>query len=467
MSQGLAYRAALQFLASSVPGNTTPETVRWRGHYYQYDGTRYRPVTDETVEAAVTRWLARNPAACVEDGGKVRAITKTLIRDVTLAVRSEATISDALLPGTWIENRPAGAVGPFLATPGGILDLGQLDEGGAHLWPNDPNFFTMASLPVTPDPDAGCSHWLHFLAETFPAGPDAVRLLQETFGYCLWPGCDYETFFMFFGGGGTGKSTTAVTLQALLGEDNVSALSLERFGERFALAGLVGKTANVVFDASDIDKVAEGTLKALASGETVTVEQKHSPVTTMRLTAKHVFITNVLPRFHDTTDGLWRRLVLLPYDRVCPVEQRDHTLKNQLRAELPGIAHWALQGLARLRQQGHFTAYQRGERLTGEYRVESNAVAVFLAGEVEADAEGRVGRQELYHRYREWAQASGHTPMSSTKFYREVRAVFPQPEDEARDGRGGDRLFVGLRLRDRPDVVQQFHLLCEAPAEGA
>ena len=35
--------------------------------------------------------------------------------------------------------------------------------------------------------------------------------------------------------------------------------------------------ANIVFDASDIEKSAEGTLKALVSGEPVTVEQGGSP----------------------------------------------------------------------------------------------------------------------------------------------------------------------------------------------
>jgi hypothetical protein len=38
-------------------------------------------------------------------------------------------------------------------------------------------------------------------------------------------------------------------------------LPLDRFGERFALAALVGQMANIVFDAAEVDGVAEGTLK--------------------------------------------------------------------------------------------------------------------------------------------------------------------------------------------------------------
>jgi putative DNA primase/helicase len=114
-----------------------------------------------------------------------------------------------------------------------------------------------------------------------------------------------------------------------------------------------------------VDRAAEGTLKALVSGEPVTVEQKHCPVAAMRLTAKHLFVANSLPRFHDTSDGIWRRLTLIPFDRVCPPGRRDAGLKAKLRGELPGIAHWALQGLARLRSGGGFTPFEAGLQADG------------------------------------------------------------------------------------------------------
>jgi putative DNA primase/helicase len=467
MSQGVAYQAALVFLTSKVPGAVTPDIVRWRGQFYQRDGACYRPITDEAVEALLTRWLARNVAARTEENGKIRPLTKTLTRDAMLAVRSETACGDDLQPSSWLKAKPAGTIGPFLACPTGILDLGQLSEAGAVLLPPDPNFFTLAALAVTPDASAPCPTWHAFLAETFPEDKEAVRLLQEIFGYCLWPACPYEKFFVLYGGGNTGKSTFGETLQSLLGEGNVSALPLERFGERFALAALIGKLANIVFDASEIDKAAEGTLKALVSGEPVTVEQKHCPVGTMRLTAKHIFSTNVLPRFRDTSDGLWRRLSLVSFERVCPEEKRDPALKAKLRTELPGIAHWTLQGLARLQQEGRFTSSKRSTKRATEYRRESNPVDLFIGTECQTAAGAAVGRQALYARYKEWAAVHGHAPQSSTRFYHEVRALIPQPEKEVRDGRGGDRMFVGLALREPHDVVRQFRLLAGDRAEGA
>ena len=467
MSQGLAYRAGLQYLINAVPGATTPAMVRWRGRSYQRAGVCYAPITDEAVEAILAAWLARNPGART-DGGRVQAVTKNFLRDALLAVRAETLVADQVASGSWINPAPAGGVGPYLATDDRILDLGRLDGSGAAQMPADAGFFTLTALPVTPDASAPCAAWLEFLGETFPGDQAAVQLLQEMFGYCLWPDCRYEKFFLLYGPGSTGKSTVAEVLQSVLGEGNVGSLPLERFGERFALSGLVGKVANVVFDALDVDRTAEGSLKAMVSGEPVTVEQKHCPVHSARLTAKHVFVTNNLLRFHDTSDGLWRRLILLPFESVCPVEKRDAGLKTRLRRELPGIAHWALLGLARLRDRGEFTTSPRGAKLGAEYREESNPVATFVAQECDAGRDARVGRKDLYARYRGYADENGFEPAAAMKFYREVRSLHPQPDEEVRDGRGGDRMFVGIRLRDAGgDVMGQFRLIADGLRERA
>jgi putative DNA primase/helicase len=460
VSLGLAHTAGVLFLASRVPGAPTPDLVRWHGGFYEFTGACYRHATDEAVQNRVTAWLASNPGARTDPAtNKVQPITSRFVTDVMLGVRTHATIPDTTAPGSWTQPPPAGAVGPYLATPGGVLDLGRIGDRGLPLLPGSPDFFALSALAVTPDPGARCPHWARFLREAFPGDTTPTRLLQEIFGYTLWPDCRFEKIVIAYGPGNSGKSTLAETLQAVLGADSTAALTLERLGDRFGLPALVGKLANIVYDVNEIDRAAEGTLKMLASGERVPVEEKHRPVFATNLTAKHLFLTNVLPHFRDFSDGLWRRLILVPFDRVCPPEKRDPLLKAKLRAELPAIAAWALRGLARLHRQGGFTPYGPGDRMAAEHRQDCNPVAQFLAEECAADPDARVGRQALYGRFRAWAEAAGHTPGSITRFNRAVRALHPQPDGEVRDGRGGDRMFVGLRLRERPGVAQQFRLL--------
>jgi putative DNA primase/helicase len=461
MSPGLAYRAAGSYLAGIVPNHSPQHIVRWNGTFYRWSGTVYCQQTEEETKNKLVAWLARTPQVRTENN-KIKDVNDSFVRDAMLALRAETEIAGTTQPNAWLQNAPAGAVGPFVSCPGGVIDLGSLgDDGATPLLPTSPDFFALTELAVTPNAAEAHVVWDAFLKDTFGGGVESVEQLQEAFGYALWPECPYEKFHILFGEAGTGKSTAAETLAAILGAGNVGALTLDRFGERFALPSLTGKLANVVFDSGDIDKVAEGTLKALVSGEPVPIEEKHKPVGTRRLTAKHLIVTNVLPRFHDTSGGIWRRMILIPFLNVCPPEKRDTGLKAKLRAELPAIAGWALRGLSRLRARGGFVVGEQGRKLIAEYRKESNPVGLFLDSRCEADPEGRVSRQSLYSAYRAWAKDSGFIPVSVIRFGREVRALYPQPDEEVRERRGGDRMFVGLRLQEDGGVIHQLRLLAE------
>ena len=50
----------------------------------------------------------------------------------------------------------------------------------------------------------------------------------------------------------------------------------------------------------------------------------------------------------------------MPFRVSIPESQQDRELARKLRGELPGILNWALDGLIRLRQQGHFTESKVG-----------------------------------------------------------------------------------------------------------
>ena len=126
MSQGLAYQAGLKYLTDQVPGlDPLPETLRWRGKFYQWSKGHYQSVADEQIETGLTKWLARNPGARSDAEGKIKPVNRTFVQNAMLAIRSEVAIPDELTPGSWIEETPAGAVGPFLSTTRGIIDLGK------------------------------------------------------------------------------------------------------------------------------------------------------------------------------------------------------------------------------------------------------------------------------------------------------------------------------------------------------
>src|SRR5262245_60211733 len=119
---------------------------------------------------------------------------------------------------------------------------------------------------------------------------------------------DAQRMLCLVGEGANGKSVVLAGLHAMLGQDNVSTVPLEDFGRRFSMAQTLGKLANVCPEVGELDKTAEGTLKAFVSGDRMTFERKCKDGFSARPTARLVLSTNNLPRFVDRSEGVWRRL---------------------------------------------------------------------------------------------------------------------------------------------------------------
>ncbi len=74
---------------------------------------------------------------------------------------------------------------------------------------------------------------------------ERIRILQEWAGYLLFPTNYLQRFIVFEGEGGNGKTVCNAAMEAMLGRNNVSHVSIEQFGDRFALASTLGKAANI------------------------------------------------------------------------------------------------------------------------------------------------------------------------------------------------------------------------------
>src|SRR5262245_2714620 len=88
MSQGLAYRAGMAYLAGGLPGNDQQHIIRFNGKFYRWTGSHYDPTSDEEIKLGVTRWLARH-AAVRTVGKRVQEVTEGFVRDVMLSVKAE------------------------------------------------------------------------------------------------------------------------------------------------------------------------------------------------------------------------------------------------------------------------------------------------------------------------------------------------------------------------------------------
>ncbi len=280
-------------------------------------------------------------------------------------------------------------------------------------------------LPVVFDPGATCPAFLQFLEEVQPA-EDAREIVQLVFGYCLAPGNWLQRAFMFTGGGNNGKSTLEGVLKDLLGPDNVAAMTLQALSDnRFATASLYGKLANIVADLPNAPVRHTGIFKALTGGDLITGERKFQEPFTFVNEAVLLFSANELPTVDDRTYAFWRRWVLLPF----PVDftgREDRELPGKLRAELPGILNWALDGLHKLRELGDFPVEGTAGGLMETWKRRSDSLYWFVQEQVERDPEGFVPKEVFYEVYRAFCEEHDLRPKTKDLVGKQLADYIPQ-----------------------------------------
>jgi putative DNA primase/helicase len=75
------------------------------------------------------------------------------------------------------------------------------------LRPHSPAFVATVLLPFAYDAFAECPGQHRFVVEVLP-DPDAHRLLQQLFGYCLTYDLSQQKLFLFIEDGRTGKASS-------------------------------------------------------------------------------------------------------------------------------------------------------------------------------------------------------------------------------------------------------------------
>lgn len=293
-----------------------------------------------------------------------------------------------------------------------VLDNGELHWEGDHwaLHPHRREGYRTTCLPVPWTPGAVALRFRRFLEEIFRDDPDKEQkqiLVCEALGYSLLSSCEYEKFFLLIGPGGNGKSVIMDVLAALVGEKNVCAVQPSQFDNRFQRAHMQNKLVNLVTEISEGAEIADAELKAIVSGELTTAEHKLKPPFDFHPFATCWFGTNHMPHTRDFSQALFRRAVILTFNRTFEEHEQDKLLKRKLKAELPGILNMALDALAGVIIRGEFTRPPSSEAAKNDWRLEADQAAQFVEDCCEWDAHATETSSDLYKAYQAWAMDAG------------------------------------------------------------
>ena len=292
--------------------------------------------------------------------------------------------------------------------------------------PRRPKLFTdtflKRSLNREPDEDE--------TVYTIEAEIDAkITTIGEWIGLALLGLCTREaTALVCFGEGSNGKSVLASLISDLFGAERTAHLAPQAMKERFSRAQLFGAAVNVVSEMPETDLLESDTLKAMISGDAITVEHKNEKPFRMRPRAAHFFAANKLPASRDRSYGLWRRLVPIEFHHIFTRADKDPDLLDKLRSEYHLLVPWALD-LARLFiERGGYAHQDYINTWRGNWRIETDALSAFIALRCEVTHDGTLTTaKDLWTSFTEWAEDVGQSGAARMSLNAFSRALSAQP----------------------------------------
>jgi P4 family phage/plasmid primase-like protien len=443
------HRLARLFLRLEVRHPDRARVVFFREQFWEWTGGTWVAVPDTEMRGRLAHFckaqLDRDSAlvAAEWDGKgeppKVPKVTLALVSNVMQALSGDVLLPQDTPMPCWLGDGPRHC--NYIALRNGLLDVDALLAGGEEpLLRHTPLWFSSVTLPYDYDPLADCPRWRAFLACNLAGDVEKARLLQQFAGYIMLPDTSLQRFMMLIGEGANGKSVACAAFSAMLGEANVSRVPLELFADKFRLANTIGKLANIIAEVGELDKVAEGQIKAFVSGDPIECERKFKAPFTAKPTARLILATNNPPQFSDKSDGLWRRMLLLHFTVQIPEAERiagmDTVAYWHECGELPGMLNWGLAGLQELRAQGRFVVPDACQDAVNRLRGDANPARRFLE-ENYAEGDGDVPTSHAYTGYVAWCRKHGHHALADVGFGREVFRKFPTVKRAKRmiDGR--------------------------------
>lgn len=290
--------------------------------------------------------------------------------------------------------------------------------------PHDPKYYSMSQLPVKYDPETRAPIWVdEFLPAVFADDLEKIMVLQEFFGYCLFPRIIFPAALFQIGGGANGKGTVQRILEAMLGDENVSHISLKRMEDRFGIVEIKDKLLNTCGETST-QPLEVTRFKEVAAADRIQAERKYLPDISFIPIAKHMISMNEFPGIKDKTDAFFRRIIVLEYMQKFEGENDDTGMSEKLLKELDGIFMWALRGLQRVMERGYIFIPEVCMTAKKRLRAKVNHIITFVDEECLVGSEYSCHPPDMYQRYVKWAEASKLQPYGRSNFYEQIQLNF-------------------------------------------
>jgi len=331
-------------------------------HFYYFDGKVWRQDTKMIAQQLGNRIIeniAKEPVVIPKDADAEEA--KAIEKARKAFIKKSRNNSGKR--GMLAEYKPLVAIdinefdteNNVINTPSGYVDLttGELKETTYKDKFTKITNYEYSETLATPA-------WDKFLNETFLGDQELIKFVQKAVGYSLTGTTSEQVIFICHGNenqtllnGSNGKSVFLDMINMIFGSysDIIApeALLVDKFGNSSngATPEITKMKGTRILTTSETERdarLSESLIKRVTGGEEISARKMYGNPFTFRPTSVIWMSTNNKPIIRGTDNGIWRRLVLLPFYAFIPDDKQDFKLKDKLLREAPGIINWAVEG---------------------------------------------------------------------------------------------------------------------------
>ena len=310
---------------------------------------------------------------------------------------------------------------PFLLnTPGGTYDLRQGLQG---VKPHDSGDYLSKITAVSPG-SQGSDLWQAFLQQIFCGNQELLDYIQLVCGLAAIGRVYVEALIIAVGDGRNGKSTFFNTIARVLGtySGHLSADTLTQDCRRNVkpeLAEVKGKRLLIAAELKSGTILSDSIVKQLCSTDDIFAEKKYHAPFAFAPCHTLVLYTNHLPAVSANDEGIWRRLIVIPFRAKIEGSSDIKNYADYLFDQAgPSILSWIIAGAQKVIAQGyHLTPPKCVQDAIAAYRADNDWLTQFLDSCCTVGPDLYVSSAGLYAAYRSYCLQQGARPRSTTNFY--------------------------------------------------
>lgn len=290
------------------------------------------------------------------------------------------------------------------------------------------NFVEGAPNPIIHNDEDGTDwdvvSWMNSLSDN----PEVVKLLWQVLGAVVRPNVRWDkSAWLYSTKGNNGKGTFCALARNLCGEAACESISLKAFGQRFMLEPLTRVSA-IITDENDTGTYLDdaSALKSIITGDALFIDRKFKNGITLRFKGFMIQCVNELPRFRDKTESMYRRLLVIPFEKCFKGQERKYIKSDYLHRK--EVLEYVLYHVLAETDYYELDEPAACKSMLAEFMEYNDATRQFLSDVLPKATWSLLPWQFVYDVYHGWSKRfnpSGR-PLSKNALIKEIKALEPE-----------------------------------------